>query len=570
MAIREKLRLGDVLIQAGAIDQDQLTKALAYQKQNGGQLGAILIKMRFISEERLLSNLAAQLRIPFLDMQDVKIEAEAVTKVNQTVAERHNLMPIAIKDGRLHIAMANPLNIFAIDEVTIQSGMDVETAVASQEDIDRAIQEHYGVAASINAAMKSLGALDVKKEESQAAVEGEDAPALEEGTADTPVAKLVEMVLKQALDDGASDIHIEPEEGDLSIRYRIDGVLFKASSPPKGVESALISRIKVLANMDISETRAPQDGGFSARLGGKEIELRVSTCPTIYGENVVLRILDKSKLNVDLKDSGLMGSSLEKFSTLLAKPYGVILVTGPTGSGKTTTLYGSLSAINDDRKNIKTIEDPVEYRLPGIRQTQVNSKAGVTFATGLRSLMRQDPDIIMVGEIRDGETSEIAIQAALTGHLVLSTLHTNDTAGAISRLSDLGVEPFLLASSIVGVLAQRLLRKICKNCKVPYEPDRSEIAQLYPRGTDKKITLFKGEGCKACKRSGYAGRMGAFEVLVVTDEIRELILKEAAPMTIRQVAQKTQGLKTIRQDALSKVLGGYTTIEEVNRVTFAQ
>jgi len=447
--------------------------------------------------------------------------------------------------------------------------MDVITVLAAESDIERAIQEEYGVAASIKAAVNSLGVQEKKKEEAQQIVSGGGTTAKKLET-DTPVAKLVQMILKQALDDGASDIHIEPTEDGLNIRYRIDGVLFGAAQPPKSVESALISRIKVLSNMDIAETRAPQDGGFSAQLGPKEIELRVSTCPTIYGENMVLRILDKSKLMVDLEASGLMGPSLKKYNELLEKPYGVILVTGPTGSGKTTTLYGSLSKVNLPSRNIKTIEDPVEYRLEGIRQTQVNPKANITFATGLRSLMRQDPDIIMVGEIRDTETAEIAIQAALTGHLVLSTLHTNDTPGALSRLSDLKIEPFLLASSIVGVLAQRLVRKICKHCKVQHEASEKELAVLFPNGNPPaSVTLYHGEGCKACKKSGYSGRMGIFEVLVITDDLRELILQKAAPMSLRDKARETQDMKSLREDGISKVLGGYTTVDELNRVTFA-
>ncbi|MFQ5673633.1 MAG: GspE/PulE family protein [Nitrospinales bacterium] len=569
MATREKLRLGDVLVQAGAITKEQLEEALRIQKTSGERLGKTLVRIRFLTEDKLADSLAKQLKIPYVDLREIKINQAAIKKVEQNIAEKHTLIPIAIQDGQLTVAMADPLNIFAIDEVTIHSGMDVKPAVSPGEDIEHAIQEYYGVAASIEAAMKSIGVLDAKKQEAQAVLEDQPAAAALE-VSETPVAKLVEVILKQALDDGASDIHIEPTEDDLNIRYRIDGVLFEATHPPKSVESALISRIKVMSNLDIAETRAPQDGGFSIKLGAKEIELRVSTCPTIYGENMVLRILDKSKLMVDLKTSGLMGSSLEKYQTLLKKPYGVILVTGPTGSGKTTTLYASLNLLDCKTKNIKTIEDPVEYRLPGIRQTQVNPKAGITFATGLRSLMRQDPDIIMVGEIRDGETSDIAIQAALTGHLVLSTLHTNDTAGALSRLSDLGAEPFLLASSIVGVLAQRLARRICQNCKTKYELGPDELKQLFPKGTDKKVLLSRGEGCRQCKRSGYQGRIGIFEVLMVTDDIRALILKQAAPMTILKAARQTQGLRTLRYDALQKVLNGYTTLEEVNRVTFAE
>ena len=569
MAIRQKLKLGDVLVQAGAITEEQLNLSLVEQKQNNVPLGKALVQLGFITEEKLLNSLADQLRIPYLDMQGVKISQEAIRKVPESIARKHRIIPISIENGSLKLAMADPLNIFAIDEVTIQSGMDVITVLAAESDIERAIQEEYGVAASIKAAVNSLGVQEKKKEEAQQIVSGGGTTAKKLET-DTPVAKLVQMILKQALDDGASDIHIEPTEDGLNIRYRIDGVLFGAAQPPKSVESALISRIKVLSNMDIAETRAPQDGGFSAQLGPKEIELRVSTCPTIYGENMVLRILDKSKLMVDLEASGLMGPSLKKYNELLEKPYGVILVTGPTGSGKTTTLYGSLSKVNLPSRNIKTIEDPVEYRLEGIRQTQVNPKANITFATGLRSLMRQDPDIIMVGEIRDTETAEIAIQAALTGHLVLSTLHTNDTPGALSRLSDLKIEPFLLASSIVGVLAQRLVRKICKHCKVQHEASEKELAVLFPNGNPPaSVTLYHGEGCKACKKSGYSGRMGIFEVLVITDDLRELILQKAAPMSLRDKARETQDMKSLREDGISKVLGGYTTVDELNRVTFA-
>ncbi len=569
MAIRQKLKLGDVLVQAGAITEAQLMQSLDEQKQNNVPLGKALVLMGFITEEKLLNSLADQLKIPYVDIQGIKFSQEAIRKVPESIARKHRIIPLGIENGSLKLAMADPLNIFAVDEVTIQSGMDVVTVLAAEADIERAIQEEYGVAASIKAAVNSLGAQDKKKEEAQQIVSGGGTTAKKLET-DTPVAKLVQMILQQALDDGASDIHIEPTEDGLNIRYRIDGVLFGASQPPKSVESALISRIKVLSNMDIAETRAPQDGGFSAQLGSKEIELRVSTCPTIYGENMVLRILDKSKLMVDLEASGLMGASLAKYNELLEKPYGVILVTGPTGSGKTTTLYGSLSKVNSPSRNIKTIEDPVEYRLEGIRQTQVNPKANITFVTGLRSLMRQDPDIIMVGEIRDTETAEIAIQAALTGHLVLSTLHTNDTPGAISRLSDLKIEPFLLASSIVGVLAQRLIRKICKHCKVQHEASEKELAVLFPNGNPPpSVTLYHGEGCKACKKSGYAGRMGIFEVLVITDDLRELILQKVAPMSLRDKARETQDMKSLREDGISKVLGGYTTVDELNRVTFA-
>lgn len=567
MGTREKLRLGDVLLKSGIIKEEHLAKALEMQKSDGTPLGKVLIQLKIITEDQLLNSLSTQLHLPYIDLAEAKIDTAAVKKIRENIAKMHKLIPITIKNDKLVIAMNNPLNMFAIDEVIIHSGMDVDVVIASERDIDEAIQQYYGVAASIQAAVTSVNKLDEKKEQAKAITQPKGTTTI--SGADAPVAKLVEMILKQALDDGASDIHIEPTPEDVLIRYRIDGVLFEANRAPRSVEAALISRIKILANMDISETRAPQDGGLSAKFGERDIEFRVSSCPTIYGENIVLRILDRSKIMFKLSELGLMGIQLTKFEELLKKPYGVILVTGPTGSGKTTTLYAALSILNTPSKNIKTIEDPVEYRLAGVRQTQVNPKANITFSTGLRSLMRQDPDVIMVGEIRDRETSEIAIQAALTGHLVLSTLHTNDAPGALSRLSDLGMEPFLLASSIVGVIAQRLTRTICSHCKVPHQPTEEELAGLFPDGNRKPVTLYHGEGCKICKRSGYKGRMGIYELLVVTDDVRELILQKAAPMAIRDLAKQNQGLITLRGDGISKVLAGYTTFSELNRVTFA-
>lgn len=569
MAIREKLKLGDVLMKAGAITEQQLMEALAEQKKTGIQLGKILVHKHYLTEDQLIESLSRQLGVPIIDLQDINPEQDAINKVKENVARRHQVLPIGIKNGRLQLAMSNPLNLFAIDQVTIQAGMEVDVMITSEGDIEKGIQDYYGVAASIQAAVKSLGLADMRREQARATVAQAPAPGVVPEVADAPVARLVEMLIKQALDDNASDIHIEPSEKDLRIRYRIDGVLFEATKPPKSVESALISRIKVMANMDIAETRAPQDGGFSIAVSGREIEMRVSSCPTIWGENVVLRILDRSKLLFGLDDLGLLGAGRDKFQAMLKNPYGVILVTGPTGSGKTTTLYAALSQLNRPNVNIKTIEDPVEYRLDGIRQTQVNPKANITFATGLRSLMRQDPDIMMVGEIRDQETAEIAIQAALTGHLVFSTLHTNDAPGALSRLGDLGIEPFLLASSLTGVLAQRLVRRICKLCKESYEATQEERQRLYPDEAAPPVAiLHRGKGCRACRKSGYSGRLGIFEVLTVNDSIRELILGKAPPMAIRERALAQQGMETLRLDGLNKVLSGTTTLEELDRVTF--
>jgi len=564
MATKAKLRLGDILVEAGIINESQLLEALQIQKKNGLQLGKVLLQMKYITDKDLVFSLSKQLNIPQVDLSNMKLSNEALDKVKENFARKYKLIPTQIDGNRLTLAITNPFDLFAIDEIAVKTGMEVESTLATESEVENAIEEYYGVASSIEEVARHLGLEDMDSEEGV-----DDIPPPSEGEA--PVAKLVEMVLKQALEDGASDIHIEPLEKVMRIRNRIDGVLFESKKIPKPIESAVISRIKVMGKMDIAETRAPQDGGFSQKMLGRDIEFRVSTCPTIYGENIVIRILDRSKLSLDLDNMGLIGDSLEKYQRLLANPYGVILVTGPTGSGKTTTLYTSLSQLNTPEKNIKTIEDPVEYRLPGIRQTQVNPKAGVTFASGLRSVMRQDPDIVMVGEIRDAETSQIAIQAALTGQLVLSTIHTNDTASTISRLAEFKIEPFLMVSAIIGVIAQRLIRRICDACKEERPATEEELAMLAHYGyKPEDLKLSVGKGCKLCKNSGFKGRMGIYEVLVIDDMIRKMILNRAAPMDIRDKAVASQGLKTLRQDGILKVTMGMTTLEELNRMTFAE
>jgi len=563
MATKSKLRLGDILIQAGIINESQLLEALEIQKKTGVQLGKVLLQMKYITDKDLVYSLSKQMDIPQVDLENIKIPHEATLLVDEKFARKYMLIPFAVRDNTLSLAITNPFDLFAIDEISVKTKKNVETWLASESEVHRAIEEYYGVASSIQDVVNHLGVDDKDKKKA------EEARAETREPADAPVKKLVNLILRQALEDGASDIHIEPYEDALKIRDRIDGVLFEAKRIPKTVESALISRIKVMAKMDIAETRAPQDGGFSMKFGERDIEFRVSSLPTIYGENVVIRILDRSKLSLSLDDLGLMGDGLKKFQKMLRNPYGVVLVTGPTGSGKTTTLYASLSQLNTPDKNIKTIEDPVEYRLPGIRQTQVNPKANITFATGLRSLMRQDPDIVMVGEIRDSDTAQIAIQAALTGQLVLSTLHTNDTASTISRLSEFGVEAFLMVSAVMGILAQRLVRRICKECKTERPVTKREMALFQKHGFDTKgMKLYRGEGCKVCKNSGYKGRIGIYEVLLIDDMIRKMILHQTAPMDIRDRAISTQGLQTLRQDGLDKVMKGYTTIEELDRMTF--
>lgn len=566
MATKSKLRLGDILIQAGIINESQLLEALEIQKKTGMQLGKVLLQMKYITDKDLVYSLSRQMDIPQVDLEHIKIPHEATDLVDEKFARKYMLIPFAVKDNTLSLAITNPFDLFPIDEIAVKTKKNVETWLASESEVHRAIEEYYGVASSIQDVVRHLGVDSREKEEAE---EAQRASAKQ--PADAPVKRLVDLILLQALEDGASDIHIEPYEDVLKVRNRIDGVLFEAKRFPKSIESALISRIKVMAAMDIAETRAPQDGGFSQKMGGKDIEFRVSSCPTIFGENVVIRILDRSKLSLKLDELGLMGPNLEKFQKMLRHPYGVILVTGPTGSGKTTTLYASLSQLNTPDRNIKTIEDPVEYRLPGIRQTQVNPKANITFATGLRSLMRQDPDVIMVGEIRDADTAQIAIQAAMTGQLVLSTLHTNDTASTISRLSEFGVEAFLMVSSVMGILAQRLVRRICKNCKTERAPTKEEAVLFQKQGYEVKgLKLYQGKGCKVCKNSGYKGRVGIYEVLLIDDIIRKMILNRTAPMDIRDRAMSTQGLKTLRQDGLAKVLQGYTTLDELNRMTFTE
>ncbi|CAI2716896.1 Type IV pilus assembly ATPase PilB [Nitrospina watsonii] len=566
MAIKSKLRLGDILIRAGIINESQLLEALDIQKKSGTQLGKVLLQMKYITDKDLVYSLSEQMDIPQVDLESTKISNEAIDLVAEKFARKYMLIPFKVEGKKLSLAITNPFDLFAIDEIAVKTGMDVHTWLATETEVHGAIEEYYGVASSIQDVVNHLGVGGKKKKEDEETVKAEATEV-----ADAPVKKLVDLVLRQALDDGASDIHIEPYEKVLLIRNRIDGVLFEAKRIPKTIESALISRLKVMANMDIAETRAPQDGGFSRKIGVKSIEFRVSSCPTIYGENVVIRLLDRTKLSLTLDDLGLMGDNREKFQKLLRHPYGVILVTGPTGSGKTTTLYASLSQLNTPDKNIKTIEDPVEYRLPGVRQTQVNPKANITFATGLRSLMRQDPDIVMVGEIRDAETGQIAIQAALTGQLVLSTLHTNDTASTISRLAEFGIEAFLMVSSIVGILAQRLVRRICAECRFERSPTEKEIEIFTKQGFDTVgLKLYRGEGCKNCKNSGFKGRVGIYEVLLIDDVIRKMILDRTAPMDIRDRAMTTQGLKTLRQDGLSKVIQGFTTLEELDRMTFTE
>ncbi|MCX5715347.1 MAG: ATPase, T2SS/T4P/T4SS family, partial [Candidatus Omnitrophica bacterium] len=498
--------LEDKLVTLGLLAQEQLTKAKQEASRTGLSLERVIIKLGMLSEEDIAAVVAQGMGVPFMDIKNYLIDPAVIKFVPEALAKKYSVIPLFKIQDTLTVAMANPQDIFAIDEVRAKSKCAVvETVLATKSAIEAAIDQYYDVKGNFEDVIKQIDKAKYDK-----AGEGLDEKVVNEMVQDAPIIKLVNIIITQALKDGASDIHVEPEEDALRVRYRVDGILHETSSPPKNLSSAIISRIKVMAHMDISEKRKPQDGRIQLKLENKNIDLRVSSFPTIYGENIVIRILDKTSVLLGMGDLGFEAEDLKAFEKIIKRPYGIVLVTGPTGSGKTTTLYAALSTINSADKNIITIEDPVEYQIPMIRQTQVNPKAGLTFATGLRSILRQDPDIIMVGEIRDKETAEIAIQAALTGHLVLSTLHTNDAVGALTRLVDMGIEPFLVAGSIAGVIAQRLVRTICKNCKEEYPVSAAMFKSLGAPETD-KTRLYRGKGCKDCKSSGYKGRAAIFE-----------------------------------------------------------
>src|SRR4030043_1059424 len=565
-----KIGLGDFLVSLGVLTVDQLKKALQEQKQRGERLEQTLIRLKYAKEDRIMQCLADHFSLPFIDLNTYLLGDKVIKMIPEEMARRHTLIPLFAIGNTITVAIANPLNIFALDEVKNATKKDVEIAISQEEKIQKAIDKHYGSAASV---LQSTIQQLVKGEGSPSSVEPieyhktynlavkDPRPGhLEEASA----TQMFDGIMIQAIRDRASDIHLEPEEKVLRVRLRVDGLLHELLTLPKTIHSLLTSRIKIMAEMDIAETRLPQDGSLNVKLGNRSFDIRVSTFPTIYGENVVLRLLDQSSPLIKLEDLGFAEDMFSRYKQLIRRPNGIILVTGPTGSGKTTTLYASLHMINSAEKNIITVEDPVEYRLPMIRQTQVNLKAGITFAAGLRSILRQDPDVIMVGAIRDLETSEIAIQAALTGHLVLSTLHTNDAPEAIIRLIDMGIEPFLVASSLTTVLAQRLVRMVCPHCKESYEPSDVERSYFLPpthtspltgegKGGGESLLLYRGKGCDKCKGRGYFGRTGIFELLVIDNEIRPMITDKIDSQSIKNHAV-SRGMKTLRQDGIEKVV----------------
>ena len=560
MTFKEKKKLGSLLVEAGVLTTEQLQKALKYQQKTGSKLGRSIVEQKIISEKALITALAKQLGIEIVDLDLTEPDPELIRQLPESAARRHVLIPLSMNGRTVTIVMADPLNIFAIDEIAVTLSCDVAVTISGEKQILNAINRYYGTSSPVREAMRSLQVGESPPPKYRALAEDIASMPYEEA----PIARLLDVMISEAVRERASDIHIEPDEDDLKIRTRIDGILFSGASIPKELQAAIISRVKVISHMDISETRTPQDGRFKKTMDGRDVEFRVSTFPTIYGENVVIRILNTDMMIREIESTGLSGSSLEKVKRLFETLFGIVIVTGPTGSGKTSTLYAALNMINAVEKNIITIEDPVEYRLAGVRQTQVNLKAGLDFASSMRSILRQDPDVIMVGEIRDRETAELAAQAAMTGHLVLSTLHTNDAPSAIVRLNDLGIEPYMIASGLTSVIAQRLVRRICKQCKKVMEIDSdAELPPELAEGT----TLYSGAGCTECKRSGYTGRIGIFELLTIDDDIRRLIMKRAPASEIRGCAVSNQGMKNMRQDGYEKVADGITTLSEVIRAT---
>jgi type IV pilus assembly protein PilB len=569
--------IGEIFLRLGIVSRQQLDQALEKQKllKRQDSLGDVLVSMGLISEKDRVRALGEQWGVPFMDVAELEVDSSIIKLVAQNVARKLKVLPISKKNGKLTLAMKNPLDIFAIDEIRMMTGVDVEPAIAPEEDIINAIGRLYrnGANASeqVNDVIKEFDSADIDFTSGDHGDDDEDISIdqLRELSEEAPVIKLANLIISRGVGDGASDIHIEPGKESVRVRLRIDGILHEVMQVPKKVQASLTSRFKIMAEMDIATKRTPQDGRISAVIDGRQFDFRVSTLPSVFGEKIVLRILDKSSISIGLHKLGLLPETLERFESLISRTYGIILVTGPTGSGKSTTLYSVLSKLNSGEKNILTIEDPVEYEVAGLTQVQINTRAGLTFASGLRTMLRQDPDIAMVGEIRDAETATIATEAALTGHLVLSTLHTNDAPGALTRMVDMGIEPFLIASSVIGVLAQRLVRVVCPKCKEQYQPPRDAIKRLgIDVEGDTRVTFYRGKGCDHCRGNGYKGRLGVYELMHVNDRIRDLVLQKSSAHLIREAAIET-GMKSLRDDAIAKILLGQTTLEECLRVIYA-
>jgi len=566
-------RLGDILVKDSLISADQLKQALDYQKKNGGRLGTCLVKMGLVSDEDITAVLSRQYGVPSINLRFYEVDPSVIKLVPQETAVRYQIVPLSRVGSTLTIAMTDPTNVFAMDDIKFMTGFNVEPVVASETAITEAIGKFYGsveAGEELDKVMKDLAGEETEME--LAAEEAEmDLAALERAADEAPIIKLVNLVLTDAVKRGASDIHIEPYEKEYRVRFRIDGILQNVMAPPLKLKDAITSRVKIMAKLDISEKRLPQDGRIMIKYvrdgKKKELDFRVSTVPTLFGEKVVMRLLDKENLRLDMTKLGFEQESLSKFEHAILKPYGMVLVTGPTGSGKTNTLYSSVARLNTPETNIMTAEDPVEFQLAGINQVQMKEQIGLNFASALRAFLRQDPNIILVGEIRDFETAEIAVKAALTGHLVLSTLHTNDAPSTVSRLMNMGIEPFLVATSVNLICAQRLVRRICVACKEPLPVPEQTLTDAGYRPDELKTTqVFHGRGCTTCNNSGYKGRVGLYEVMEINDDLRELILVGASSLELKKKALE-MGMITLRRSGLTKMALGQTTMEEVLRET---
>ncbi|MEZ5283328.1 MAG: type IV-A pilus assembly ATPase PilB [Vicinamibacterales bacterium] len=585
------VRIGELLLKEKRITAEQLQDALTYQRQNGGKLGANLVKLGYIQDEEITALLSKQYGVPSIALGQFEIDPAVIKLVPAETARKYQIVPLSRAGATLTIAMTDPTNVFAMDDVKFMTGYNVEPVVASENGVSDAIEKYYGGApaqittvrggppapisgeSALEMAAKALEEMptDVAEVEVMEDLEEISAEALTRQGEEAPVIKLVNVILMSAISKGASDIHIEPYEKEYRVRYRIDGILYNVMQPSLKMRDAITSRIKIMAKLDIAEKRLPQDGRIKIRFNdkgvSKDIDFRVSCLPTLFGEKIVMRLLDKGKLMLDMTKLGFESESLGKLETQIQKPWGMVLVTGPTGSGKTNTLYSSISRINTPETNIMTAEDPVEFNLPGVNQVQVRENIGLNFAAALRSFLRQDPNIILVGEIRDFETAEIAVKAALTGHLVLSTLHTNDAPSTINRLMNMGIEPFLVASSLNLVCAQRLVRRVCANCKQPEDLPPAALEQIGFSPEDAQtVKAFHGKGCEKCNGTGYKGRVGLYEVMEVTDELRELVLVGASALELRRKAVE-EGMITLRGSGLRKIRDGVTSVEEVLRET---
>ena len=558
------LRLGEILINQGLINSEQLKRALEAQKTDGKKkLGEILVSQGILTQKQLLQALQHVYEAEYIELDEVILDPEIVTIIPKRIAVRYKIVPLSKENGTLTIAMANPLDVNTIDYIKEYTKLDVVPKLASEEDISNALSSYYEAGGKIDDILEKVDVSTVSDFGDEV-----NLSQLEAISQEAPVIQLVNMIIVQAIKERASDIHLEPNKRGLLVRYRIDGILHDIRMLPARIKPAIISRVKILSRMDIAERRLPQDGRFQLKFGAREVDLRISSIPTVYEEKIVMRLLDKSQGLISLENTGFTKTQLQEFRSMISSSYGIILITGPTGSGKSTTLYGALNEIDSVEKNVITVEDPVEYKLERVNQINVLPKINLTFANALRSILRQDPDIIMIGEMRDSETAHIAVQSALTGHLVFSTLHTNDAVSSLTRMIDMGIAPFLISSSVVGVMAQRLVRKICPKCIEEYFPEKGVLDNLkinFEIPNQDNLKFYRGKGCDYCKNTGYRGRTALFEVVRINDEIRSMIMKNTSSNVIKDVAIKN-GMRTLLDSGIQKVLSGETTIDEVLRV----